>query len=145
MPTKTKYVFSTNKALIVRVSAEFRRILNEWFTEDDWHEINDGAGPNDVCDANMAMEEAFDIIFKTKKSKKRFNVYTDDFTDDLRQLWNKAWEHARSKGYKVEPHTKDQLKISLEKQLIFVNKLTDELNDAQNEYKRILKDYLKFK
>lgn len=50
---------------VQQISAKFSKIINEWLSKDELQWVQAGLSPDEFCDSNAAMNEAFkSILFR---------------------------------------------------------------------------------
>lgn len=73
------------------LAVKFCDVLQEWLTDDELNQCANGdAYPDDFCDANMAMDNAWSSMFQND---------VDTTSDADLDLWNMAWDLAKSKNF----------------------------------------------
>jgi hypothetical protein len=96
-----------DRAREVNLAREFSKVLREWLTPSQMAEVirrnatpeyADGlcCASHDFCDANMAMDAALRVNYADRMTG---DWVTED--DELRGLWNSAWDIAKSNGFTV--------------------------------------------
>ncbi len=94
------------------VSAEFIAVLNEWLTPEQLEQVRvrnavlatnpgqeDCCASHDFCDANVAMEEAFKRCGLDPSSTGVPDTDYPLMSDEVLEVWNKAWALAKAKGF----------------------------------------------
>jgi len=73
------------------LAVKFCDVIHDWLTEDELSLcVSSDAYPDDFCDSNMAMGEAWDRMFQDE-----FDLSSEADVD----LWNAAWNLAKSKNF----------------------------------------------
>lgn len=83
-----------------KLADEFITVLREWLADkpERLAALESGANPDDLCDANMAMDEAF------KRCGRELPVDVSEFTDDDFAAWTGAYTIAKSRNFKRSDH-----------------------------------------
>jgi len=87
--------------MVNNLAVKFCDVIHEWLTDDELELVvarndarvdkNDGVcHTNDFCDANMAMDEAWNRMFQND---------IDLSSDDDCTIWNAAWDLAQFKNF----------------------------------------------
>jgi hypothetical protein len=80
--------------IVNNLAVKFCDVLHEWLTEEELHQCANvdvyNVYPDDFCDANMAMDEAWNRMFQDE---------CDLSSDADVDLWNAAWNLAKSKNF----------------------------------------------